>query len=75
LAGVWAIGTLSFAFLVIGIVMLKGMFSKLTAYVGIVTGVFGIAAMASVGIAIMLNAVAATIWLLLVAYRLYRLGQ
>ena len=75
LAGVWAIGTLSFAFLVIGIVMLKGVFSKLTAYVGIVTGVFGIAAIASVGIAIMLNAVAATIWLFLVGYRLYRLGQ
>jgi hypothetical protein len=75
LAGVWAIGTLSFAFLVIGVVMLKGVFSKLTAYVGIVTGVFGIAAVAGVGIAIILNAVAATIWLFLVGYRLSRLAQ
>jgi hypothetical protein len=75
LAGIWAIGTLSFAFLVIGIVMLKGVFGKVTAYVGIVTGVFGVGAAAGVGIAIMLNAVAATIWLFLVGYRLYRLGR
>ena len=75
LAAVWAIGTLSFAFLVIAIVMLKGVFSKLTAYVGIVTGVFGIAAVAGVGIAVILNAVAATIWLFLVGFRLYRRGQ
>jgi hypothetical protein len=75
LASVWAIGTLSFAFLVIGIVMLKGVFSRPTAYVGIVTGALGIAAVAGVDIAIILNAVAATIWLLLVGYRLYRLAQ
>jgi hypothetical protein len=75
LARVWAIGTLSFAFLVIGFVMLKSVFSKLTAYVGIVTGVFGIAALAGVGIAIILNAVAATIWLVLVGYRLCRLAR
>jgi hypothetical protein len=74
LAGVWAIGTLSFAFLVIGVVMLRGVFSRLTAYVGIVTGVFGIAAVAGLGIAIILNALAATIWLFLVGYRLYRLA-
>jgi hypothetical protein len=66
LAAVWAIGTLSFALLVIRIVMLKGVFSKITAYLGIVTAVFGIAAVAGVGIAIILNAVAATIWLFLV---------
>jgi hypothetical protein len=75
LAAVWAIGTLSFALLVIGIVMLKGVFSKITADLGIVTAVFGIAAVAGVGIAVILNAVAATIWLFLVGYRLYRLAQ
>jgi hypothetical protein len=75
LAAVWAIGTLSFAFLVIGIVMLKGVFSKLTAYLGILTAVFGIAAVAGVGIAIILNAIGATIWLFLVGYPLYRLAQ
>jgi hypothetical protein len=75
LARVWAIGTLSLACLVIGIVMLKSVFSKLTAYVGILTGIFGLAAVAGVHIAIILNAVAATIWLFLVGHRLYRLAQ
>lgn len=76
LAGVWAIGTLSFGILVIGSVMLTSdVFSKLTAYVGILTGVLGIAAVAGASIAVILNAVAATIWLFLVGYRLYRLGQ
>jgi hypothetical protein len=75
LASVWAIGTLSFAFLVIGIVMLKSVFSRPTAYVGIATGVVGIAAVSGVDIAIILNAVAATIWLLLVGYRLHRLAK
>jgi hypothetical protein len=75
LALVYAIGTLSFGFLVIGWVMLKGVFNKLTAYVGIVTGILGIAAVAGVSIAVILNAVFATIWLFLVGYRLYRLAE
>jgi hypothetical protein len=75
LARVWAIGTLSFAFLIIGIVMLKSIFNRVTAYVGIVTGIFGLAAVAGVPIAIILNAVAATIWLFIVGYRLYRLAR
>jgi hypothetical protein len=75
LAGVWAIGTLSFAFLMIGIVMRKSVFGKLTAYIGIVTGILGIAAAAGVGIAVILNAVTATVWLFLVGYRLYRIAQ
>jgi hypothetical protein len=72
---VWAIGTLSFGFLVIGIVMLKGVFSKLTAYLGIVTGLLGILAVAGVGIAVILNALLATVWLFFVGYKLYRLSQ
>jgi hypothetical protein len=75
LAAVWAIGTLAIAFLVIGLVMLKGVFGKLTAYVSIAAGVFGIAAVAGVGKAIILNALAATVWLFLVGYRLCRLGR
>lgn len=75
LALVYAIGTLSFGFLVIGVVMLKGVFSKLTAYVGIVTGALGIVAVAGISIAVILNAVSATIWLFLVGYRLYRLAH
>jgi hypothetical protein len=75
LAGVWAIGTLSFGFLVIGFVMRKSVFHKFTAYVGILTGILGIAAVAGVGIAVIPNAVFALIWLFLVGYRLYRLAQ
>lgn len=74
LALVYAIGTLSFGFLIIGLVMLKGVFSRLTAYVGILTGILGMAAVAGVSIAVILNAVSATVWLFLVGYRLYRLA-
>lgn len=75
LAGVWAIGTLSFAFLVIGLVMLRGVFRRLTAYVGILTGVLGLAAAAGVGPAVILNALFATVWLVLVGYELLRLAR
>jgi hypothetical protein len=75
LAGVWAIATLSFAFLLISVVMLKSAFGKATAYVGILTGVFGFAAVAGVSIATILNALGATIWLFLVGYRLHRLAR
>lgn len=73
LALVYAIGTLSLAILIIGIVMLNGVFGKITAWLGILTGVLGMAAVAGVGIAVILNAMTATIWLLLVGYRLSRL--
>jgi hypothetical protein len=75
LAAVWAIGTLSFGFLVIGFVMLKGVFNKVTAYLGILTGILGIAAVAGVSIAVILNALFATIWLFFVGYRLLKLPQ
>lgn len=75
LASVYAIGTLSFGFLIIGLVMLKGVFNKLTAYLGVITGILGIAAVAGLSVAVILNAVCATLWLFLVGYRLYRLAQ
>lgn len=50
LAAAWAIGTLSFGFLIIGFVMRNG-------------------------VAVILNAVFAMLWLFLVGQRLYRLGQ
>lgn len=74
LALVYAVGTLSFGFLVIGVVMLQGVFNKLTAYLGILTGILGLMAVAGVGLAVILNAVSATIWLFLVSYRLNRLA-
>jgi hypothetical protein len=75
LALIYAIGTLSFGILVIGWVMRNGVFNKLTAYLGIATGMFGIAAVAGLSVAVILNAVAATGWLFLVGFRLYRLSQ
>lgn len=75
LALVYAVGTLSFGFLVIGVVMLHGVFNKLTAYLGILTGILGLMAVAGVGLAVILNAVSATLWLFFVGYRLYRLAR
>ena len=75
LAAVWAIGTLSFGFLVIGFVMLKGVFNKGTAYLGILTGILGIAAVAGVSIAVIMNAIFATIWLFFIGYRLLKLPK
>ena len=75
LAAVWAIGTLSFALFVIGAVMLRGVFNKATAYLGILTGLLGLAAVAGVDIAVILNATAALVWILLVGYGLSRLAR
>lgn len=75
LASVYAIGTLSFGILITGLVMLKGIFNKITAYLGVITGMLGIAAVAGVSVAVILNAVCATVWLFFVGYRLYRLAQ
>ena len=71
---VYAIVILSSAFLMIGTVMLKGVFNRPTAYLGIATGILGIVAIGGFGVAIILNAVCATIWILLVGYRLCRLA-
>jgi hypothetical protein len=65
---VYAIGILSSAFLMIGLVMLKGVFSA-------ITGVLGIASVNGSGVAIILNAVFATIWMLLAGYQLCKLAS
>jgi hypothetical protein len=72
---VYAIVILSFAILIIGVVMLKGIFSRVTAYLGLVTGILGIASLTGVTAIIIMNALFATVWVLFVGYRLYRLGQ
>jgi hypothetical protein len=72
---VYAILVLSLAILAIGLVMLKSAFSHLTAYVGVITGLLGIASLTGWSIAIILNALFATIWIFLSGYRLYRLGR
>ena len=72
---VYAIVTLSVGILVAGLVMLRGVFDKITAWLALATGVFGIAALTGWGVAIYGNALLATIWLFFAGYRLYRLAQ
>jgi hypothetical protein len=72
---VYAIVTLSSGILVAGLVMLKGPFSKITAYLGVATGILGIASLTRVAPIIIGNALFATVWLFFVGYRLCRLAQ
>ncbi len=72
---VYAIVVLSSGILMIGFVMLKGVFSRTTAYLGVLTGILGIVSMAGWSVTIIMNAVLATVWLLFVGYRLYRLAR
>ena len=72
---VYAIVTLSFGILLIGCVMLSGVFNKIAAYLGIATGILGIASLTRFSLAIIGNALFATVWLFLVGYRLNRLAQ
>src|SRR6266508_2244728 len=66
---------LSSGILMIGFVMLKGVFSRTTAYLGVLTGILGIVSMAGWSVTIIMNAILATVWLLFVGYRLYRLAR
>jgi Domain of unknown function (DUF4386) len=81
LEGVYSIVTLSVGILMISLVMLKGIFGKITAYVGLATGILGIVSVAgpffvsTLGVAIIVASVLTTVWVLLVGYRLYRLGR
>jgi hypothetical protein len=74
LAPVYAIAILSFAVLMIGVVMLKGGFSRTAGYLALATGILGIASIAGWMVTIILNAALITVWILIVAYRLWRLG-
>jgi hypothetical protein len=73
--------TLSAGILLTGLVMLKGIFSKGTAYLGLATGVLGIVAVvgpffiSALSVTIIFTSVLTTVWALLVGYKLYRLGQ
>ncbi|HEX2696843.1 MAG TPA: hypothetical protein VHM28_03995, partial [Anaerolineales bacterium] len=73
--------TLAIGVLITGLVMLKGVFSKATAYLGLVTGALGIIAVvgsfftSSLGITIVLASVFTTVWVFFAGYRLYKLGQ
>jgi hypothetical protein len=73
----YSIVDLSLAILITGFVMLKGkgIFSKTTAYLGLAAGIFGIGSLAGFFIITIINALLTTVWVLLVGYRLFRLGQ
>jgi hypothetical protein len=81
LVGVYAILVPSVGILIIGLVMLRGAFSRVTAYSGVVSGVLGIVAVvgpfivSGLGIAVVAASVFTTVWVFLVGYQLYRLGQ
>ena len=66
--------------LFVSLVMLKGVYSKRTAYLGLAVGFTGIIALADPfvgawGKVHIVNALLATIWFLLVGWRLYKLAQ
>jgi len=71
--------TLAIGILLTGLVMLKGVFSKGMAYLGIATGVLGIVAVvgsmfvSALGTVIILASILTTIWVLFAGFRLYRL--
>lgn len=74
--------TLSVGILVTGFVMLRGVFNKVTAYVGVATGFLGIVSVVSSffagslsGLTIIIASVLTMVWGLLVGYRLLRLGR
>ena len=71
---VYAIATLSSGILVTGFVMLRGPFSRITAYLGLATGFLGIASLTGLSLFIIGNALFATAWLFWVGHRLYRLA-
>jgi hypothetical protein len=81
LLGVYVILVPSVGILLTGLVMLKGIFSKATAYLAVATGILGIGSVvgaffvSSLGLAVIITSVLTTVWLFFVGYRLYRLGQ
>ena len=72
---------LAVGILMTGYVMLNGIFNKSTAYLGVATGTLGIVSVlgsffaSSMSVAIILTSMLTTIWVLVVGYRLCRLGS
>lgn len=73
--------TLAVGILMTGFVMLKGIFNRSTAYLGLVTGILGIISVvgpffvSALSQTIIAASILTTIWLLFVGYRLYGLGR
>ena len=81
LTGVYSIVTLSVGIGITGLVMRRGVFPRSAAYLGVATGILGVAAVAgpflvgALGATIVLASVLTTAWALVSGYRLYRLGR
>lgn len=81
LEAVYSILVLSVGILLIGLVMLEGIFRKSTAYLGVATGILGIVSVvgpffvSALSVTIIITSVLTTLWVLFVGFRLYRLGQ
>ena len=80
LLGTYAMLIPSLGVLLTGLVMLRGIFNKTTAYLALAAGIAGIVFMGSyiagaLYVFRIINALLATVWYLFVGYRLYRLGQ
>ena len=73
--------TLAVGILLTGFVMLKGIFSRSTAYLGLVTGILGIISVvgpffvSALSPTIIVTSVLTTVWVLFVGYRLYGFGR
>jgi hypothetical protein len=73
--------TLSIGILISGLVMLKGIFSKATAYLGIATGILGIVAVfgpfmiPASSATIIFASLLTTLWVMFAGYRLFKLGS
>jgi hypothetical protein len=67
--------------LITGLVMLRGIFSKITAYLGVISGTLAIVSVVgpffarSLSVTIIIASALTTVWVLFAGYRLYRLGQ
>jgi hypothetical protein len=72
---VYAIGVLSFGILLVGVVMRRSVFGRITASLALATGVLGIVSLTGWGVVIILNALGATAWLLLIGRRLLQLAR
>jgi hypothetical protein len=81
LLGVYIILIPAVGYLISGLVMLKGIFSKSTAYLGLVSGILGIISVVGsvfvsfLGVTIIIASFLTTVWVLLVGYKLFRLSK
>lgn len=81
LMAVYAILIPALGTLLIGLVMRKGIFNKVTAYLGVITGILGVVSVvgplfiSALEPTIILTSLLTAVWFLLVGLRLFKLGQ